>query len=187
MKRSVSIIILVVLLMTAIAPAFAEHTHRWMTEGYQAATCSRDGYSRRRCITCGATDYTRIYSKGHQYTEWEVITKPTYYLEGLRKHHCKKCRQEVSLTIPCLKITNNAKSKALALFGKDKQYNDADAPGEKCIENIQKYLNMWGYKIKVDGIFGEKTRNAVMGFQLQHKIPKTGIVGEQTALELSCK
>ncbi len=187
MKRTVSVIILVVLLMTAIAPAFAEHTHRWMTEGYQAATCSRDGYSRRRCITCGATDYTRIYSKGHQYTKWNVTRNPTYYVEGVRKHHCTKCGQEVSDTIPCLEITNLAKSKALALFGKDKQMNDADTAPEKYIENIQKCLNRWGYNIKVDGVFGEKTRNAVMGFQQQHNIPRTGIVGEKTALELSCK
>ncbi len=178
---------MVVLLMTAIAPAFAEHTHNWITEGYQAATCTRDGYSRRRCITCGASDYTKIWHTGHKFDEWVLISSPTYYTEGSYKHQCKKCKEWFDEKIPVLTVTNAAKSRALKLLGKNKQYNDADAPGEKYVKHIQEYLKKWGYNIKADGIFGEKTREAVLSFQLRHKLPQTGIVGEKTALELSCK
>lgn len=190
MKRTVSVIILVVLLMTAIIPALAAtHTHRWMTEGYQAATCTRDGYSRRRCITCGASDYTKIWHTGHKFDgTWVPISSPTYSMTGSHKHQCKKCNQWFTESIPALTVTDAAKNKAHNLFGWNKQYNDVDASNESYIANIQTYLKKWGYNItKVDGKFGSQTQKAVFAFQKDHGISQTGIVGEQTALELTCK
>ena len=189
MKKTVSVIILAVLLLTAIIPAVAAtHTHRWMTEGYQAATCTKDGYSRRRCITCGASDYTVIKHQGHKFDgTWVPISSPTYYVQGSHKHQCKSCQQWFTQSIPTLTVTDAAKNNAHNRFGWNKQYNDVDAYNEDYISNIQTALKAWGYNVTVDGKFGSKTQNAVFAFQRAHGIDSTGIVGEKTALELSLK
>lgn len=36
------------------------------------------------------------------------------------------------------------------------------------IKALQEMLNMWGYRIKINGIFGEATKTAVMHFQRTH-------------------
>jgi len=50
----------------------------------------------------------------------------------------------------------------------------------KEVKQLQSDLNMLGYKLKVDGIFGEATEKAVKSFQKKAKIAMDGIVGEET-------
>lgn len=52
------------------------------------------------------------------------------------------------------------------------------------VRNIQQRLKSWGYyKGSVDGIYGTKTRSAVISFQKKHNITADGICGVKT-LEL---
>jgi N-acetyl-anhydromuramyl-L-alanine amidase AmpD len=49
------------------------------------------------------------------------------------------------------------------------------------IAMIQKRLNLWGHKVKVDGDFGPKTRDAVAAFQRKRGLaPVSGAVGPRT-------
>ena len=69
---------------------------------------------------------------------------------------------------------------------------DSDKGGTKgnCVKILQSYLWKLGYYQKlypdtyyskdVDGIFGERTRNAVITFQKEHGLPMTGIVDKAT-------
>ncbi len=69
---------------------------------------------------------------------------------------------------------------------------DSDKGGTKgnCVKILQDYLWKLGYFQKlfpdtyyakdVDGIFGERTRNAVITFQKEHGLPMTGIVDKAT-------
>lgn len=45
---------------------------------------------------------------------------------------------------------------------------------------IQSKLNKFGYKLAVDGDFGERTYNAVVDFQKNHNLAVDGIVGKNT-------
>lgn len=49
---------------------------------------------------------------------------------------------------------------------------------------LQYELNKHGYLLDVDGIFGEKTRNAIMRFQQDHGLVPDGICGALTLREL---
>lgn len=48
------------------------------------------------------------------------------------------------------------------------------------VSDIQNQLQKLGYGVRVDGIFGPETRNAVVNFQKQYGIIADGIVGPQT-------
>ena len=53
------------------------------------------------------------------------------------------------------------------------------------VKNIQHWLNDHGFKAgQEDGIFGEKTREAVIQFQSSKKIVTDGIAGSQTQLTM---
>lgn len=53
------------------------------------------------------------------------------------------------------------------------------------VRKIQNWLNDHGYKAgEEDGIFGEKTRAAVIQFQSAKKIVTDGVAGSQTQLTM---
>ena len=52
------------------------------------------------------------------------------------------------------------------------------------VKEVQRLLNLAGAGLTVDGDFGEKTRKAVVTFQLNKGLDADGIVGEKTWLEL---
>jgi peptidoglycan hydrolase-like protein with peptidoglycan-binding domain len=59
-------------------------------------------------------------------------------------------------------------------------HGKASGPGA-FIALIQRSLNAWGHKLKVDGDFGPKTRAAVEAFQKRRGLsPVTGAVGPRT-------
>jgi peptidoglycan hydrolase-like protein with peptidoglycan-binding domain len=59
-------------------------------------------------------------------------------------------------------------------------HGKASGPGA-FIAMIQRRLNEWGHKLKVDGDFGPRTRGAVAAFQRKRGIaPVTGAVGPRT-------
>jgi len=71
----------------------------------------------------------------------------------------------------------------------DRDSNKGGTKGN-CVKILQDYLWRLGYYQKlypdtyyskdVDGIFGERTRNAVITFQKEHGLPMTGIVDKAT-------
>ena len=48
------------------------------------------------------------------------------------------------------------------------------------VKEWQTYLNTLGYGLTVDGIFGDKTHRATIGYQTNHGLTADGIVGEKT-------
>lgn len=47
-------------------------------------------------------------------------------------------------------------------------------------KDLQRALNEWGYKLKVDGLMGPKTESALLDFQKKNGLYMDGIVGNQT-------
>lgn len=52
------------------------------------------------------------------------------------------------------------------------------------VKELQSILNRLGYGLKVDGIFGALTKNAVLAFQRNANIRIDGIVGKETLAAL---
>jgi hypothetical protein len=52
------------------------------------------------------------------------------------------------------------------------------------VKALQIALNVWGSNLELDGDFGEKTRNALIGFQIVKGIEADGICGPQTWLKV---
>ncbi|MGB9977652.1 peptidoglycan-binding domain-containing protein [Methanobacterium sp.] len=53
------------------------------------------------------------------------------------------------------------------------------------VKDIQHWLNVHGYNAgEEDGIFGKKTREAVIQFQSSKKIVTDGVVGSQTQVTI---
>ena len=53
------------------------------------------------------------------------------------------------------------------------------------VKDIQHWLNDHGYSAgEEDGVFGEKTREAVIQFQSSKKIVTDGVVGSQTQITM---
>jgi N-acetylmuramoyl-L-alanine amidase len=53
------------------------------------------------------------------------------------------------------------------------------------VKKIQQWLNTHGYNAgEEDGVFGEKTREAVIQFQSAKKIKTDGIAGSQTQITM---
>jgi len=53
------------------------------------------------------------------------------------------------------------------------------------VKELQKFLNTQGYKLALDGIFGDKTFIAVKDFQLKNKLVSDGIVGALTNAKIN--
>ena len=53
--------------------------------------------------------------------------------------------------------------------------------------NLQQNLNLFGFNLKLDGEFGEKTEKAVVIFQIKCNIAPDGIVGPETQKAISLK
>ena len=45
---------------------------------------------------------------------------------------------------------------------------------------LQKLLNRSGATLKVDGVFGSRTRDAAVAFQRERRLNPDGVVGENT-------
>nr|WP_272912110.1 peptidoglycan-binding domain-containing protein [Xanthomonas campestris] len=53
------------------------------------------------------------------------------------------------------------------------------------VRDLQAMLNLAGYKVAIDGDFGDATEKAVMAFQKTHKLLADGIVGPKTQTALT--
>lgn len=56
-----------------------------------AATCTKDGVSRRICSICGAVEEKSVPAPGHKFGEWTTTKKPTCTETGTEKRTCSVC------------------------------------------------------------------------------------------------
>ena len=56
-----------------------------------AATCTKDGVSRRICSICGVVEEKPVPATGHKFGEWTTTKKPTCTETGTEKRTCSVC------------------------------------------------------------------------------------------------
>lgn len=67
-----------------------------------AATCTKDGVSRRICSICGAVEEKSVPAPGHKFGPWNVTAAATCTETGTEKRTCSVCSKEETRVIAAL-------------------------------------------------------------------------------------
>ena len=67
-----------------------------------AATCTKDGVSRRICSICGVVEEKPVPATGHKFSAWTTTKKPTCTESGISTRKCSVCGTEETMIVPSL-------------------------------------------------------------------------------------
>lgn len=67
-----------------------------------AATCTKDGVSRRICSICGAVEEKPVPAAGHNFGAWTVTKAATCTESGISTRKCSVCGTEETMIVPSL-------------------------------------------------------------------------------------
>lgn len=67
-----------------------------------AATCTKDGVSRRICSICGAVEEKSVPATGHNFGAWTVTKAATCTESGISARKCSVCGTEETMIVPSL-------------------------------------------------------------------------------------
>lgn len=67
-----------------------------------AATCTKDGVSRRICSICGAVEEKPVPATGHKFSAWTVTKAATCTESGISTRKCSVCGTEETMIVPSL-------------------------------------------------------------------------------------
>lgn len=67
-----------------------------------AATCTKDGVSRRICSICGVVEEKPVPATGHKFGEWTVTKAATCTESGISTRKCSVCGTEETMIVPSL-------------------------------------------------------------------------------------
>lgn len=67
-----------------------------------AATCTKDGVSRRICSICGAVEEKPVPATGHKFGAWMVTKAATCTESGISTRKCSVCGTEETMIVPSL-------------------------------------------------------------------------------------
>lgn len=122
-------------------------------------------------------------------------------LRGCKDYNlaCKYVKQDGYATAPDYTRTLISTIERYKLYEWDQEALGGSNPYREPVTNIKKSmcgnaikwvqyeLNLYGYGLKVDGIFGRKTEEAVIDFQSRNHLNPDGIVGVLTRIALKSK
>ena len=208
MKRVLSMMILVVMLLSVAAPAmavqrFCKGEHRSLKVEKVEPTCTEKGYEK---IECGACDYIKvkdIEALGHNYKVQKVTVQATCTTEGEEKLKCSRCGAtktrktdyaahaygEWQIVVAATDCTMGQRGRSCTVCGKE-QTEDFYPEGtlyrgikdeKEAVKTLQTQLTDCGYlNDTIVGIFGSKTEKAVKAFQTAADLNVDGIAWPQT-------
>lgn len=67
-----------------------------------AATCTKDGVSRRICSICGVVEEKPVPATGHKFSAWTVTKAATCTKSGISTRKCSVCGTEETMIVPSL-------------------------------------------------------------------------------------
>lgn len=71
-------------------------------KGTVAATCTKDGVSRRICSICGVVEEKPVPATGHKFSAWTVTKAATCTESGISTCKCSVCGTEETMIVPSL-------------------------------------------------------------------------------------
>lgn len=171
--------------------------HQWgKAKNVKAATCSKAGSETRTCKVCGTTRTFEIKMAEHSWGESRCIVKEACCIEGEYIRTCTVCgftEKEIVPKTPHTWLDWEEVSAATAFrpgivertcavcHVVEKEYTypagtlEIGSPQESAVTLLQLLLKQGGYlSDTADGIFGNRTLNAVKNFQQQMSHEPTG-------------
>ena len=161
------------------------HTYgEWTVE--KEPTCSEEGKQTRVCQVCGYVDTQSIAKLPHTFGEWTVTLEPTCTAEGEHTHTCEVCGLEETEKMPMIPhdfgeweiispltdFSIGIRERTCKVCGQLEHEETAPSGilrlgdrGEG-VRDLQNALNEAGYDCgTADGIFGQKTEDAIKDFE----------------------
>lgn len=126
-----------------------------------------------------------------RYANLKTAMTPQQYLEMIRADGYATSYTYVTTNMNCIKKWNLTQYDTIETIGANPYREPASNikmnMSGNAIKWIQYQLNLFGYNLVVDGIFGRKTDEAVKEFQKDHNLAVDGIVGPLTKTALKTK
>ena len=154
-------------------------------------TTIRDNFRVYDSVEEGIKGYFDFISS-KRYANLKTAKTPQQYLEMIRLDGYATSLTYVTTNMNCIRKWDLTQYDTFEIIGAGNPYREPISnikPGMSgnAIKWIQYQLNVFGYGLKVDGIFGNKTLAAVMDFQKNHDLVVDGIVGILTRTALKEK
>ena len=161
-------------------------------EEYSKGTLStiRDNFRVFDSVEEGIKGYFSFISS-KRYANLKTAKTPQQYLEMIRADGYATSYTYVTTNMNCIKKWDLTQFDSFEIIGAGNPYREPASNIKKgmcgnAIKWIQFELNFHGYRLLVDGIFGERTHESVIDFQSTHfdsqgnKLVVDGIVGPKT-------
>jgi hypothetical protein len=162
-------------------------------EEYTPGTLStiRDNFREYDSVEEGIKGYFDFISS-KRYTNLKTAKTPQQYLEMIRADGYATSFTYVTTNMNCIKKWDLTQFDSFEIIGAGNPYREPISNiklnmAGNTVKWIQYQLNLYGYKLVVDGIFGRKTDAAVKDFQENHHLVDDGIVGILTRTALKEK
>ena len=162
-------------------------------EEYSKGTLStiRDNFRVYDSVEEGIKGYFDFISS-KRYANLKTAKTPQQYLEMIRADGYATSFTYVTTNMNCIKKWDLTQFDSFEIIGAGNPYREPISNIKlnmtgNAIKWIQYQLNLYGYKLVIDGIFGRKTDAAVKDFQENHHLVDDGIVGILTRTALKEK
>ena len=162
-------------------------------EEYTLGTLStiRDNFRVYDSVEEGIKGYFDFIST-KRYSNLKTAKTPQQYLEMIRADGYATSYTYVTTNMNCIKKWDLTQFDSFEIIGAGNPYREPISNiklnmAGNAVKWIQYQLNLYGYKLVIDGIFGRKTDAAVKDFQENHHLVDDGIVGILTRTALKEK
>lgn len=147
-------------------------------------TTIRDNFRVYDSVEEGIKGYFDFIS-AKRYANLKTAKTPQQYLEMIRADGYATSLTYVTTNMNCIRKWDLTKYDTFEIIGAGNPYREPASNiklnmAGNAVKWIQYQLNLYGYKLVVDGIFGRKTDAAVKDFQENHHLVDDGIVGPLT-------
>lgn len=121
-----------------------------------AATCTKDGVSRRICSICGVVEEKPVPATGHKFSAWTVTKAATCTESGISTRKCSVCGTKETMIVPSLGHSMTATA------GKAATCTEAGNSAYWTCSRCHKYFSDAAGKLRLPRIAGSSTRWGTM-------------------------